>query len=227
MTLRGIVFDFDGVIADSETLHFKGYRDILAEEGVAFTQAEYVSRYLGYDDVGAFEAIASDRDQSWSPRHIAQMVQRKARRLEELARDHSLLFPGAAAAIKRLSAASPLAIASGALRAEIQRVLEQEGLAGYFVAIVGAEDVSASKPSPDPYRRAVAALSNTEDASACEFVAIEDSRWGLESARAAGLRTVAVTHTYPATELSADLTVSNLDMLSVEVLRSLVTTVLP
>ena len=223
MKLRGIVFDFDGVIADSESLHFKGYRDVLAEEDLVLTQAEYLARYLGYDDVGAFEAIAADRGRQWSSQQIAGMVAQKASRLEALAHDHSLLFPGAAAAIERLAAVCPLAIASGALRAEIERVLAQEGLSRYFVTIVGADDVRASKPAPDPYLKAISVLAGEASPPAAQYVAIEDSRWGLESARAAGLKTVAVTHTYPAADLlDADLTVSNLDTLTIDVLAGLV-----
>jgi HAD superfamily hydrolase (TIGR01509 family) len=225
MKLKGIVFDFDGVIADSESLHFKGYRDVLVDEGVVLTQSEYLSRYLGYDDVGAFEAIAVDKGRRWSSPQIAGMVAKKALRLEILAHDHSLLFPGAAAAIVRLSAACPLAIASGALRVEIERTLRQEGLSRYFVTVVGADDVPASKPAPDPYLKAIRSLAGGADPLAAEYVAIEDSRWGLESARAAGLKTVAVTHTYPAAALEADLTVSNLDTLTAEVLENLVSSV--
>jgi beta-phosphoglucomutase len=225
MRLRGVVFDFDGVIADSESLHFNGYRDILAHEGVTLTQADYLARYLGYDDVGAFEAIAADRGLYWSSAGIARLVEQKARRLEILARDHSPLFPGAAAAIKRLAAACPLAIASGALRTEISRVLEREGLTPYFVTVVGAEDVAASKPAPEPYLKAIRVLAAGDAPVAAEYVAIEDSRWGLESARAAGLRTIAVTHTYSEAELEADLTVANLDILSPRILEKLVNNV--
>jgi len=227
MALKGIVFDFDGVIADSETLHFKGYREVLATQGVVLTQQEYLSQYLGYDDLGAFEAIAGDRRLSWTAEQVESLVARKALVLERLERDQSLLFPGAAAAIERLSHACPLAIASGALRAEILRVLDRAQLTGHFVAIVAAEDVSASKPAPEPYLKAIRHLAGTGVMPvAAEYVAIEDSRWGLESARAAGLRTVAVTHTYPASALQADLTVSNLDSLTVDRLMPLVRSVL-
>jgi len=59
--LRAVVFDFDGVIANSEPFHFRAYRDVLAQEGLALTEPEYYARYLGYDDVGAFNALAADR----------------------------------------------------------------------------------------------------------------------------------------------------------------------
>ena len=61
MSLRGIVFDFDGVIANSEPLHFEGFRQVLAEQGVTLMESDYYQRYLGYDDAGAFAAIAADR----------------------------------------------------------------------------------------------------------------------------------------------------------------------
>ena len=115
---------------------------------------------LGYDDVGAFSALAADRGALWDERRLADLVRRKALRMEELERDGSVLFPGADAAVRRLAAAWPLAIASGALRAEIVRVLERENLARFFPVLVAAEDVRAGKPAPDPYVRAVELLSS-------------------------------------------------------------------
>jgi beta-phosphoglucomutase-like phosphatase (HAD superfamily) len=99
----------------------------------------------------------------------------------------------------------PVAIASGALGAEIRRVLDREGLTSSFSAIVAAEDTPLSKPAPDPYQRAVALLSLAVSAPIAprDCVAVEDSLWGLESARAAGLTTVAVAHTYGASMLAA------------------------
>jgi HAD superfamily hydrolase (TIGR01509 family) len=223
--IRAIVFDFDGVIANSEPLHFQGFRDVLHELGLALSERDYYQRYLGFDDAGAFAAIASDRRQSWPAERIRELVARKAIRLEELEREISVLFPGARDAIQRLAAACPLAIASGALRAEILRVLEREQLFPFFRTIIGAEDARAGKPAPDPYLRAVEGLSDVVGVSLMphECVAIEDSRWGLESAAAAGLRTVAVAHTYEADELGqADLVVAHLSQVTWELLtRSL------
>ena len=96
--LKAIVFDFDGVIANSEPLHFRAYRDVLGEEGVALSESDYYGRYLGYDDWGAFRAVASDLGLTWTDASIAALVQRKAVRMEVLERDHSVLFPGSALA---------------------------------------------------------------------------------------------------------------------------------
>jgi HAD superfamily hydrolase (TIGR01509 family) len=220
---RAIVFDFDGVIANSEPLHFRAFRDVLAQEGIVLTEADYYARYLGFDDLGAFAAVAADHDAGWTAARIAPLVARKALLMEALERDQSVLFPGAADAIRRLAASCPLAIASGAMRAEILRVLDREHLGHYFAAIVGAEDAAASKPAPDPYLRAVNLLADAKGhpLKPAECVAIEDSRWGLESAHAAGLRTVAVTHTYPAESLRvADKVVSGLHLITWELLGS-------
>ncbi len=220
--LRAIVFDFDGVIANSEPLHYRGYRDVLAEEGVALTAADYYAHYLGYDDVGAFEKIGEDRGAPWTAAQIAGLVARKAVRLEALERGVSVLFPGSADAIRAAADSVPIAIASGARGDEIRRVLERERLIHYFAAIVAAEDTPVSKPAPDPYLRALARLAPVcgGGLAASECVAIEDSLWGLESARGAGMRTVAVTTSYDRTVLSgaADLVISSLEEFDVRVL---------
>jgi HAD superfamily hydrolase (TIGR01509 family) len=153
------------------------------------------------------------------------MVARKAVRLEELERDVSVLFPGAADAVRRAAAAMPIAIASGARGAEIRRVLERERLSSCSTAIVAAEDTPISKPAPDPYLRALTLLAPSFNGrlAAADCVAIEDSRWGLESARVAGMRTVAVTNTYPAADLagSADLVIPSLESLELRTLADL------
>jgi HAD superfamily hydrolase (TIGR01509 family) len=225
MALRAIVFDFDGVIANSEPLHFQGYADVLAASGVTLTAREYYDRYLGYDDVGAFRAIAADRGLRWGPDRIATLVVEKAERLEQLERETSVLFPGAADAVRRAAEAVPVAIASGALKPEIVRILDRAGLTPLFRAIVSAEDTPASKPAPDPYLRALALLSAALGGpiSAAECVAIEDSQWGLQSARTAGFRTVAVAQTYDAALLAdADLVLRDVSALDVAELEALV-----
>ncbi len=153
---------------------------------------------------------------------MAGLVARKSARLEELEGAASVLFPGAAAAIRRMAEKCPLAIASGALRAEIMHVLNREDLAGFFPVVVAAEDTPTSKPAPEPYRRAVERMAAATGVALApsDCVAIEDSRWGLESARAAGLRTVGITHTYPADTLTdaAEAVILHLDQLTWELL---------
>lgn len=222
--IRAVVFDFDGVIANSEPLHLLGFRSVLHDVGVELSDSEYYGRYLGYDDAGVFLTLATERGLHWTSAQIEALVERKAERLETLEQQRSLLFPGAANAIQRLAQRCPLAIASGALGREIRRVLEREDLSRYFAAVVAAEDTQASKPAPDPYLSAITQLSAVCDARLhpSECVAVEDSQWGLQSARAAGLWTVAVTNTYPAPALtSAHVTLDHLDHLTWEFVQTL------
>jgi beta-phosphoglucomutase len=163
-----------------------------------------------------FRVLGADRAVAWTPPQIGDLVARKAARLDVLERARSILFPGAADAVHRAAATVPIAIASGALGAEIRRLLTRENLISCFTAIVAAEDTQASKPAPDPYLHALTLLKAAmgEPFAAAHCVAIEDSQWGLQSARAAGLRTVGITHTYAAGQLfDADLVLESLDEL--------------
>jgi beta-phosphoglucomutase len=222
--LQAIVFDFDGVIADSEPMHLKAFQQALTEEGIALGRDEYFSRYLGYDDVGMFEALARDRELPMSDRHITALVTRKGEKLQAMLNGGDVLFPGAAAFIRDAAAAVPIAIASGALRHEIVEIIEGAGLSHHFATIVASGDTPEGKPSPAPYllafERLRLAAGTALDPARC--VAIEDSIWGLESARGAGLRCVGVTTSYPAERLAgAELIVDGLKSLTVDALEQL------
>ena len=224
--LQAIVFDFDGVIANSEPLHLVAFQQALAEEGVELSAADYYTRYLGYDDVGMFQALARDRGLPMTDRHVTALVTRKGTRLQAMLAAGSVLFPGAADFIRVAAEAVPIAIASGALRHEIDEIIEAAGLASLFTVVVASGDTPASKPSPAPYLLAFERLRQLtgRDIQGRRCVAIEDSRWGLESARGAGLRCVGVTNSYPGHELlEAELVVSGLDALTLDDLEQLCT----
>ena len=212
MPLLGVVFDFDGVIADTEPLHLRAYQDVLADISLTLDTEAYYARYLGYDDVGVFTAVGRDQGAPIEGDSLQRLVNLKSGRFEALVGDADVLFPGAAACIERLAATVPLAIASGALHVEIDAILSSSHLNHHFKAIVAADDVAQSKPAPDSYLLAVERLGGDRArVSPVSFVAIEDSRWGIEAAHAAGLACVAVTHSYPADALTtADLVVAEL-----------------
>jgi beta-phosphoglucomutase len=222
--LQAVIFDFDGVIADSEPLHLRAFQQALAEEGIALDRAEYFTRYLGYDDVGMFAALARDRALAMSDRHITELVARKGKKLQTMLNGGEVLFPGAAGFIRAAAAAVPIAIASGALRHEIVEIIEGAGLEDLFTTIVASGDTPESKPSPAPYLLAFKQLQQASgsnlDPERC--VAIEDSVWGLESARGAGLRCVGVTTSYAADQLTgAELVVDGLRALTIPALERL------
>jgi beta-phosphoglucomutase len=220
--LQAIIFDFDGVIADSEPLHLRGYQQVLHKDGIELTREEYYERYLGFDDSGLFRALAKDRHVTVSDDTVDRWIDLKSHIVEALLSSSGVLFPGAVDCVQALASRFPLAIASGALQPEIEIVLRHAGLAGSFKAIASASDGVRGKPAPDLYLLALAKLSDIThvDASCC--VAIEDSHWGLEAAKHAGLRTVAITHTYPAAELGiADLVVDHLSQITIPALETL------
>jgi beta-phosphoglucomutase len=217
MPVTAIVFDFDGVLADSEMLHLRVYRELLGRSGVHITTEQYFDRYVGYDDEGVLQQVARDYGLLLGDEEIEMLIAEKARRFEALVASGDVIYPAAPACVQRLGAAWPLGIASGARRGEIEVMLRGARLIDAFKFIVAAGETDHGKPAPDPYRRA--AELHGVAAEAC--VAIEDTHAGLESARAAGMRTIAITNTYPRATLRADAIVSSLDEVTPEFLRGL------
>ena len=206
-TLAGVIFDFDGVLADSEPLHLRAYQDVLARHDLSLSAPDYYDRYLGFDDVGVFRTVWRDRGRELDERALAELIRVKGERFEVLAGQGEGLFPGAAACIRRVAAEAPIAIASGALAPEIEMVLAAADLRRHFRAVVASGDTPRSKPAPDPYLRALELLRPHVAAAGLDpggcVVAVEDSMWGIESALAAGLRCVGVAQTYAASRLGA------------------------
>jgi beta-phosphoglucomutase len=222
--LQAVIFDFDGVIANSEPLHLRAFQQALGDEGIVLTAEEYYARYLGYDDIGAFLALGRDRGIDMDSARVDSLVTRKGVRLQEIMEGGEILFPGAADFIRESARAVPIAIASGALRHEIDEIVTAAGLAPLFTTIVASGDTPDSKPSPSPYRLAFERLkAHRPELEAHRCVAIEDSRWGLASASGAGLRCVGVTTSYGAAELdNAELIVDGLHRLTLSALDNLV-----
>jgi beta-phosphoglucomutase len=217
MTVQAIVFDFDGVLADSEMLHLRVYRELLEPSGVSISTEDYFARYLGSDDEGVFQQVAIDYKLLLGDEEIELLIAEKARRFEALVAAGGVMYPTTAACVRRLAAVWPLGIASGALRGEIELMLNGARLADAFKFIVAAGDTDHGKPAPDPYLRA--AELHGVPPGAC--VAIEDSHAGLESARSAGMRTIGIANTYPRDTLTADAVIGSLDELTAEFIRGL------
>ena len=156
---------------------------------------------------------------------MADLSRARAQRYDELAAAGEMLYPGAAEFIRAAAARVPIAIASGALTHEIEEILERAGLRPLFPVIVGADQTARSKPHPEPYRPRSRGLRAPPAAlEPWRSVAIEDSKWGLVSARGADLRLVAVTNTYSAAEFreDAELVCAGLKELTLERLDALV-----
>ncbi len=199
--MRAAVFDFDGVLVDSEPLHFTAMRDALVPEGFEITTAEYYASYIGYDDWGALRQAFEEHGISPQPEQIEAAARRKKACFAEVIRDVRF-FPGAPELVRALAAEMPLAIASGARHEEIEQILGAGGLRDAFAAIVGAEDAPRTKPDPAPYLEAARLLApRAPGLSPGQCVAFEDSVAGVVAALGAGMKVVAVTTSYPAEKL--------------------------
>ena len=217
MTIDAVIFDFDGVLADTEALHYDAFRDVFADRAWPLSQREYLERYLGYDDRGLIVEYGRDHGLPLSPADVDAIVHEKSRAFRNRLAAASVVYPGARESVARLGARWPLGIATGSLRDEVIDILTAADLLSGFHAIVAADDGAGSKPSPAPYLAVAARLG--VPANRC--VAIEDSPGGLLAARAAGMRTIAVTSTMPRHVLHADLIVDHLDEISVDAVLAL------
>src|SRR5689334_20067887 len=140
MAAGAIVFDFDGVLANSEPLHLRAYQRVLQQLGIELDRDEYYARYLGFDDVGAFRAIGEARGRDWTDARIVELVAEKTVVFDEMLLSAEVLYPAAPACIERLAARFPLGIASGALRHEIESVLRSSGLDRHIRFVVASGD---------------------------------------------------------------------------------------
>ncbi len=200
---RAILFDFNGVIIDDEPQHCQALTETLGEYGITLDRERYYREYLGFDDRECFRFTFERHGRATDAATLADAIERKARHYGSAIRHSMTLVPGAVDFV-RASAADGLflAVVSGALRREIELVLEVARLREHFRVVIAAEDVSASKPDPQGYLRARRALA--VDAADC--VVVEDSLPGLAAARAAGLRCAALTTSHSADALAdADL----------------------
>jgi HAD superfamily hydrolase (TIGR01509 family) len=201
--MRAAIFDFDGVLVDSEPLHYEALRQALLPEGIRVDEEEYGRFYLAYSDREGIRIALERHGIPFDASRVEALARRKAAAFEALIPSVPF-FPGARELVRSLAAEVPLAIASGALRREIEAILAAGRLREAFAAVVGADDVSRGKPDPEPYLTALSRLARLAPGLAPEdCLVFEDSLAGIVSARAAGMRVVAVTHTYPAARLAA------------------------
>lgn len=222
--LKAIIFDCDGVIADTEPIHMEAFGRVLAEEGISLTEDDYYAHYLALDDRACFARAFAEQRASFSQDLVNELIRRKSEYVEVIMQAGLEILPGAEDLIRRAAECYPLAIASGALRAEIEMVVNYGGFRDCFQVVVSAEDVARSKPHPDPFIKALELLNlrNHDRIGSRECLVIEDSIHGIRAAHQAAMRCVAVTNSYPKEKLSeAEVVVGNLSTLSLEGLKSI------
>jgi HAD superfamily hydrolase (TIGR01509 family) len=204
--LRAIIFDFDGVLVDSEPLIMKLIQEMAAREGWHLSEEEYYRDYLALDDRGIIERLWRSHGRSVSPARRDELLAWKARAYEKIIHDGLPPLPGAAEFVLSAAQHFLLAIASGSLRAEIEHLLQKLGLWEKFAVLVTADDCVRSKPDPEIYLNALSRLQQLPQLDeprleAGECLAIEDAPFGVVAAQAAGMKCLALAHSRPQAEL--------------------------
>ena len=197
--LKAVIFDFDGIIVDTEPIHFQAFQSILQPLGLGYSWDEYLEKYIGFDDRDAFREAFSSTGNILDDVMLADLINRKAEFFERIVRQGVQPYPGVLDLVKALSGNLPLGLCSGALRRDIMPILEQFGLQTAFDIIVTADDVQASKPDPESYLLSIKRLTEIFQPSNIfpqDCIAIEDTPAGILSAAGAGLHVIAVTNSY-------------------------------
>jgi beta-phosphoglucomutase len=204
--LRAIIFDFDGVIVDSEYVIFKLTQQMAAQEGWTVAEDEYFRDYLALDDRGIIEHLYQSHGRPVDTQRRDELIEWKFRAYQEIIRNGLPPMPGAIEFVKKAAALCPIAIASGSLRVEIEHLLSKLGLRELFSALATADDCARSKPDPEVYLRALERLRQlpslgSQPLAAAECLAIEDAPLGVVAAQKAGMKCLAIAHSRPLEEL--------------------------
>jgi HAD superfamily hydrolase (TIGR01509 family) len=195
---QAIIFDFDGVLMNSEPLHFFAFKEALRLEGIELTEEQYYRDYIGFDDRGAFHAIYADRARPLDgPTFLRVNANKQRKMMEQIHGRKYKPLDGVEAFVRGLWRHYPLGICSGAIRDEIEAMLEGAGLRDCFRVIVAAEDVTVGKPDPQGYLLAARLLAQQarKPIAPSDCLVVEDAPTVIRSARAAGFRVLGVATT--------------------------------
>jgi beta-phosphoglucomutase len=211
-----VLFDFDGVIVNSEPLHFDAFQQTLVKEHIQLSEEEYFRELVGFDDRGAFAFVFKRHGRELDPKTFLRVMTRKSEIMMDLIyqRRYAALG-GVEEFVRALWRHYPLAIVSGALREEIEAMLEGVALRDCFPTIVAAEDVTVGKPDPQGYLMAVQLLRERsgKKIEAKNCLIVEDAPSVIRAARAVGFKILAVATSHPLERLGdADYAVRRLDI---------------
>jgi beta-phosphoglucomutase len=201
-----ILFDFDGVIVNSEPLHLLAFQEVLRAEKIELPAAEYYDELIGFDDRGAFQHLFKSRKIALEPKDLLRLLTRKGEMTMELIlRRQYQPLPGVEEFVRGLWRHYPLAICSGARRGEIEAMLEGVRLRDCFPTIVAAEDVKVGKPDPMGYLLAAKLVGRRigRELKPGDCLIIEDAPSVIQSVRAAGFTVLGVATSYPHEKLAA------------------------
>jgi len=224
MTLKAVLFDFNGTIVNDEPLHEQFIAEILVEENLRLNAGEFREVCLGRSDRACFSELLVRRGRFVTEAYLDELLDRKSQRYQEHLQTLEMLpiYPDLTDLILQLRTANlVLGVVSGATRSEIELILDRAQLAAQFEVIVSGDEVKNSKPDPEGYLLAVDRLRQRypeANLQASECLAIEDSYAGIAAAKNAQMQVVGVAHTYPFHMLQrmCDWTIDRLSELEVD-----------
>lgn len=203
MSLKAVLFDFNGVIINDEPLHERLIELLLIEENLRLKPGEYQAVCLGRSDRACLSDLLTRRGRVVTEDYLNKLIERKSQayRRELEAIEKLPIYPGLTDLIFQIRAAQlPMGIVSGAVRSEIDLVLNRAELLQPFSVIVSGDELQTSKPDPEGYLLAVQRLNQhhpTLNLKPENCLAIEDTFAGIEAAKQAGMQVVGVANTYP------------------------------
>jgi HAD superfamily hydrolase (TIGR01509 family) len=206
--IQAIFFDFNGVIIDDERLQMAAYQEVLRKHSIDLTEADYFGA-LGMDDKTFVRAAFARAHKTLTDEVLGSVLSGKGVRHRALIEGELPLFPGVVTFLKAAARSYQLGLVSMASLNEIDYALERAKLQSLFAVLVSAEDVTACKPAPDCYRRALEKLNERRRSdrqlplTSAECLVVEDSPPGIESGKQAGMRTLGVTNTVEEAALRA------------------------
>lgn len=202
---KAFLFDFDGVICDSEKAHMLAALKAIEPHQIGFTEEYYFEKLFGFDDVGLFNHLYHVNRKKPTPEALREFIEQKEELFLKLIDEQTTIYPGAEDLIRRLKTHNiPVGIVSGAFSNEIKMCLKNSSVAQEFEFIIGADMVNHSKPDPESYELGYTQmLSINPDLQKQDVWVLEDSPTGLRSAVGADLKTIGITNTTKAENLSA------------------------
>jgi HAD superfamily hydrolase (TIGR01509 family) len=212
VSARALAFDFNGTLSDDEPVLYRIFRDLFAQHGRLLSERQYFDELAGLSDP---EIVY----RWFGPHHPAadEIIAERIRRYRVAVSDGSSVRPRVRQAVRQAAARVPVAVVSGASRAEVEPILAAAGLTEAVSVLVAADDIGRGKPDPEGYVRAVQLLDDGIEPA--DVVALEDTEAGVAAAKAAGLLCVAVLGTLPAERLAAADKI--VDAIDVELVRRL------
>lgn len=225
--IRALIFDLDGTLADSETLHFEAFREAIRPLEIELERDYYFRDLIGFTDYDCLAEVLRANRKAPDAALVDRLSVTKAEIYQSMIAGRDVLYPRAADFVRRCAERFPLIVATGTLRVEAETILDRAGLRASFLDIIAAEDVEHGKPAPDAFLAALGRLGfilrPRPSITPAECLVIEDTTAGIEAAHRAGMRVLAVAQTAPAAELiTADLVRPSLAQTDLdEVLRKL------